>query len=321
MDYGVSIYDSNLSFKAPLTMRTATTTHLILHHAYTNGSVQYIHQMHKAEGMDGIGYHFYVLKSGLVYKGRGWEYLGAHAAMGETNCNPYSIGICFEGDYHDNPVTMPNNQFNLGSNLIAVALSMYPTINTICGHRDMMATDCPGQYFPLNEIIQEGVRRRPYAYINPGIPNVGGGCPYPEPTVDIQIGSVGEGVSWVQWYLNQNGANLAIDGGFGPLTDSAVRTFQSQNTLIVDGIVGPATRAKLKASGGCPYPEPSVNLQTGSTGDGVRWVQWHLNRRGANLVIDGGFGPLTDSAVRNFQNHNALIVDGIVGPATRAKLK
>jgi len=37
----------------------------------------------------------------------------------------------------------------------------------------------------------------------------------------------------------------AIDGLHGPLTDEAVRAFQQQNGLAMDGIVGPATRAAL----------------------------------------------------------------------------
>ena len=35
-----------------------------------------------------------------------------------------------------------------------------------------------------------------------------------------------------------------------------------------------------------------------------------------NLVVDGDFGPLTDTAVRNFQSVFLPPDDGIVGPVT-----
>ncbi|MCL2876125.1 MAG: peptidoglycan-binding protein, partial [Betaproteobacteria bacterium] len=67
---------------------------------------------------------------------------------------------------------------------------------------------------------------------------------------------------------------------------------------------------------GCPYPEPTAALKQGNSGDGVRWIQWHLIKIGANLILDGSFGPATNTAVRNFQNSKKLAVDGIVGSAT-----
>jgi hypothetical protein len=64
-------------------------------------------------------------------------------------------------------------------------------------------------------------------------------------------------------------------------------------------------------------------LSIGSQGKDVRAVQDALNyhvRRGAPLMVDGIFGPLTDARVREFQRSNSLKVDGIVGPNTRGKL-
>ena len=62
-------------------------------------------------------------------------------------------------------------------------------------------------------------------------------------------------------------------------------------------------------------------------GEDIKMLQQELNRRnitdenGKQLVVDGIFGPLTDSAVRNFQRLNGLIVDGIVGINTSRLLE
>lgn len=53
----------------------------------------------------------------------------------------------------------------------------------------------------------------------------------------------------------------------------------------------------------------------GSRGDMVRQIQKALH-----LLADGIFGSQTEEAVRNFQKMKGLKIDGIVGPATLAKL-
>ncbi|MDR2889241.1 MAG: glycoside hydrolase family protein [Lachnospiraceae bacterium] len=68
------------------------------------------------------------------------------------------------------------------------------------------------------------------------------------------------------------------------------------------------------------YPMPSTNLTSGSKGNGVRWLQTELNRHGYNLSIDGDFGPKTLAAVRDYQENNDLVIDGIVGRLTRIAL-
>jgi hypothetical protein len=62
-------------------------------------------------------------------------------------------------------------------------------------------------------------------------------------------------------------------------------------------------------------------LELGAHGPGVREVQRLLNSQGGRLAEDGDFGPKTDKAVRDFQRLNGLVVDGIVGPRTMAKLR
>jgi GH24 family phage-related lysozyme (muramidase) len=73
---------------------------------------------------------------------------------------------------------------------------------------------------------------------------------------------------------------------------------------------------------GCPYPTPTKNLHKNSRGNDVRWLQYMLTKCGYHLVCDGIFGDKTDEIVRAFQADNPpLVIDGIVGPATRAKLE
>lgn len=61
-------------------------------------------------------------------------------------------------------------------------------------------------------------------------------------------------------------------------------------------------------------------LSKGTRGVGVEAVQWALTRAGFPAGIDGVFGPATERAVREFQAAKKLTVDGLVGPATWAKL-
>ena len=58
-----------------------------------------------------------------------------------------------------------------------------------------------------------------------------------------------------------------------------------------------------------------ILYKMGSRGDMVRQIQKALH-----LIPDGIFGILTKEAVEAFQKENALTVDGVVGPATLARL-
>ena len=84
------------------------------------------------------------------------------------------------------------------------------------------------------------------------------------------------------------------------------------------------TASKTVYGSGCPYAEPSVNLSIGSTGSGVKWLQWHLYKLGylaSSAEVDGDFGSGTEGAVVRFQRAYGLDADGIAGPATRSALK
>ena len=73
--------------------------------------------------------------------------------------------------------------------------------------------------------------------------------PYPEPVKNLRRGAVGDTVKWVQWALLRRGYDLGpdgVDGEFGRMTDAAVKAFQKEKGLSVDGIVGPVTRGAMK---------------------------------------------------------------------------
>lgn len=77
-------------------------------------------------------------------------------------------------------------------------------------------------------------------------------CPYTEPDATVREGDSGESVRWVQWYLYKLGylSESDIDSKFGPTTLSAVKKFQTDKELDVDGLVGPASRTALKEAYG-----------------------------------------------------------------------
>ena len=120
---------------------------IALHHMATDADVKGIEKMHVNKGWRAIGYNFWVAFDGTVYQGRGFN-LGA----GVDNQNGHIISIGFQGDYHSKERTMPDEQFNAGIDIIRYVLEKVPTIRKIGGHKDFMATACPGQYFPLEEM-------------------------------------------------------------------------------------------------------------------------------------------------------------------------
>ena len=120
---------------------------IALHHADCDNGVKDIERMHINKGWRAIGYNFFVAFDGTVYEGRGFN-LGA----GVENQNGHIISICFQGDYHDINREMPDSQFNAGIDIINYVKEKVPSIKKIAGHRDFMATACPGRYFPLAEM-------------------------------------------------------------------------------------------------------------------------------------------------------------------------
>ncbi len=64
-------------------------------------------------------------------------------------------------------------------------------------------------------------------------------------TAVLQLKSVGDLVVWAQEHLVTAGCATAVDGDYGPSTQSAVESFQTAQGLTADGVIGPATWAAL----------------------------------------------------------------------------
>ena len=63
-----------------------------------------------------------------------------------------------------------------------------------------------------------------------------------------------------------------------------------------------------------------IIYKRGSRGEMVKQIQKALAGAGLKVIVDGIYGAITEEAVWTFQIKNGLKADGIVGPATLAKL-
>jgi lysozyme family protein len=133
----------------------------------------------------------------------------------------------------------------------------------------------------------------------------------------VRRGDKAHPVPSLQYLLRARGHIVTVDGDFGPKTEAAVRAYQKEKNLAVDGIVGPQTWRAL-----------IITARRGDQGDAVRAVQEEFQYRNLSgdpnmgLQVDGIFGPKTEAAVRDWQkllhdnDEPAMAVDGIVGPMT-----
>ena len=155
----------------------------------------------------------------------------------------------------------------------------------------------------------------------------------------------GENITVLQTALMQLGFySGVIDGVYGKGTRTAVRSFQTEYSLTVDGVAGPATLRKLTEltgiqisdapSSGETTPDDGftspgglfagvyTTLQLGSSGDRVRVLQRALTALGFNPgTADGNFGTGTETAVKAFQATVGLTADGKAGKNTLSKLE
>lgn len=177
----------------------------------------------------------------------------------------------------------------------------------------------------LAELSSEGLRLEDVTEIFP---------PY------LRLGDKGNSVSTIQYYLSVIATfypgllSVTVDGDFGKRTEDAVKAFQKQYNLPVDGIVGAKTWERMNTvyddiQSSLPdwasrrsTPFFPRRLVEGMSGDDVRQVQEWLNILSEGypeikkLPVTGYFGSLTEAAVLTAQTLFGITPSGIVGPIT-----
>lgn len=101
-----------------------------------------IDRWHRAQGWNGIGYHYVVRLDGTVENGRPIEKVGAHCA----GKNAASIGVCYIGgiasDGHTPSDTRTTQQKAALLALLRRLKTQFPKAK-IYGHRDFAKKACP----------------------------------------------------------------------------------------------------------------------------------------------------------------------------------
>ncbi|MGL5080924.1 MAG: peptidoglycan-binding domain-containing protein [Microcoleaceae cyanobacterium] len=147
----------------------------------------------------------------------------------------------------------------------------------------------------------------------------------------LGYGDRGHDVKAVQYKLADSGYfHARATGYYGKITKHAVKAFQADYGLCVDGIVGPSTARAMGLYHSASYPsKPHYRkashsssyhggyLSKGARGYQVAKLQNRLAHHGyfhANST--GYYGSITKHAVMAFQADYGLSVDGVAGPRT-----
>lgn len=149
-----------------------------------------------------------------------------------------------------------------------------------------------------------------------------------------------------RWLGSRDPVHFDYQGrGTRDIRRTAVLAFQklwnenNSDKLDEDGIYGAQTASRLSQApitgftkgekvedvipemGDPPPPRNLYLTQPIQEGQDVKALQEALHKAGITVEIDGFFGPLTEKAVKEFQESRGLVVDGIVGPGTFEELE
>ena len=116
-----------------------------------------------------------------------------------------------------------------------------------------------------------------------------------------------------------------VNGVLDTNTKTAIKEFQKLSGLVVDGILGPITKAALEKG------EESYIAIGGADINTLGQLTYSKDIENAQILlkdldiyigdIDGINGVATKTAIKEFQKLSGLVVDGILGPITKAALE
>lgn len=140
----------------------------------------------------------------------------------------------------------------------------------------------------------------------------------------LRPGDEGDGVLDIQYTLYELGYyDGQMDGIYSSLLSDAVRAFQMNNDLTVDGKAGKDTLKKLYSFTARAAGAAATSFETlrrGDDGSAVLELQNALMNLGYLSEMTGLYDDATYDAVKRFQERNGLTADGVAGNETQTKL-
>ncbi|MGW1275468.1 peptidoglycan-binding protein [Streptomyces tsukubensis] len=292
-----------------------------------------IEAVHRGQGWSGVGYNFVVSQAGDIFEGRGWTLQGAHCP--DHNITGFGVQIAIGGNQEPSPAALAACR-----ELYEEACRRTGRVLAQRGHRDGIATHCPGT--KLYQWVQAGM---PAGQYKPA-PNPGGSTGSGSPTARYQAtingltygyGARGPHITKVGEALVKQGFGKYYTSGPGPVwTDVDTKNYALfQKSLghtgsAADGVPGAASLKRLlgtlpgrnSAKPAPPFPGISY-FGPGRSNAHIALLGHQLVKKGFGRRYRTGPGPKWSDAdrkaVRDFQLSRPELrgdADGLPGPVT-----
>lgn len=180
---------------------------------------------------NGIAYSFCISDSGRIYEARGWTRDGAHT-QGGGNTSGY--GIAFIGDGTKRPPTRQAWEALVWLIATGIDQGFIARPYRLSGHRDWWRKACPGDMI--------------YSIMNAKAGNVSSIPSRPSDWIFGPGDTKHDGVRvWQQQLVDGFGAQLKVDGDFGPITEAITKDFERTQAIAVNGYVSAVDTRAMEA--------------------------------------------------------------------------